>query len=745
MNPLRLRASAFRSYPELDLTFPEGCVAIVGPNGSGKSSLIAALDVALFGSRSMGDYLSDDGDGETMFVELTFEHVGETYRVRRTFSAKGRGKSTTDFERLLPDPDVRIGFDFPPDAVVTSWEPLTAETQSATQEAIEEILGLSRETLHASALLMQGQGGVWTEAKPAERKAVLSEILGLSSWDRFLEAARTDRRSAERSLAETDGRIALLAERGGDVAVLAEAKLRAEEVVADREIAHGVLEGELTTAAENVTALERLAASYLAATSQVAATKARLAERQGVVDRATQAKAEAVQVQAELDRIGDPSIEVAGIETKLAESRARAERRREAEVERDKFLAEAREARMQADRLADECEAVQRAYEEASRKAAELNRAGVEHSCDRCGQAIHGEAYERTLMQIREERDEAQRRVAGYTERIAGLVEAESARAGFAAQVEIPDAPRDEEVVWLEQGLRSARQAELTVAEARERLRLLEATIAELTPEVLAELELLNAAHADAQAALAAIDEPEPGAVDAARVAAVTAKAQLDIAANALREARENLIRAQAALEQAQAAAQELAAARERRSELADEIEILTTLERAYGRDGIPALIVEASAIPQIEAEANRILVELGTAYRVELRTQRELKSGDGLADTLDVVVIAEAGERDYSTFSGGERSRLDVALRLALASLLANRRGAESKVLVLDEVSFLDEAGQAALVNVLLGLRDRFSKQVIVSHHSGLRDAPLDAILQVVKEDGRSRVEVAA
>jgi hypothetical protein len=52
----------------------------------------------------------------------------------------------------------------------------------------------------------------------------------------------------------------------------------------------------------------------------------------------------------------------------------------------------------------------------------------------------------------------------------------------------------------------------------------------------------------------------------------------------------------------------------------------LKLAEKAYGRDGIPALIVENAAIPQLELEANRILGELGGATagcRVELRTQR--------------------------------------------------------------------------------------------------------------------------
>ena len=55
------------------------------------------------------------------------------------------------------------------------------------------------------------------------------------------------------------------------------------------------------------------------------------------------------------------------------------------------------------------------------------------------------------------------------------------------------------------------------------------------------EIEILHKAVMDAESALHLLAEPEPGALDAAKVAAVAAKANMDIAASALREARENL------------------------------------------------------------------------------------------------------------------------------------------------------------------------------------------------------------
>jgi exonuclease SbcC len=103
MRPISLHLENVRTFDALDFDFPDGCCAIVGPNGSGKSTMVSALDIALFGAegRSLADWLSKEKPDATMKIELVFEHDGSTYRIRRTYDGRGRGKSTLDFERLI--------------------------------------------------------------------------------------------------------------------------------------------------------------------------------------------------------------------------------------------------------------------------------------------------------------------------------------------------------------------------------------------------------------------------------------------------------------------------------------------------------------------------------------------------------------------------------------------------------------------------------------------------------------------
>jgi exonuclease SbcC len=144
-----------------------------------------------------------------------------------------------------------------------------------------------------------------------------------------------------------------------------------------------------------------------------------------------------------------------------------------------------------------------------------------------------------------------------------------------------------------------------------------------------------------------------------------------------------------------------------------------------------------------LEAAANEVLSELSDGrMSVALRSQRETKAGT-LSETLDIIVSDERGERDYSTFSGGEAMRVDLGLRIGLSQLLARRASARMELCVLDETAAaLDVDGRALFAEMLHRIAGRFATVLVITHVTDLMEA-FDTTIQVAKDEAGSHVEV--
>lgn len=148
-------------------------------------------------------------------------------------------------------------------------------------------------------------------------------------------------------------------------------------------------------------------------------------------------------------------------------------------------------------------------------------------------------------------------------------------------------------------------------------------------------------------------------------------------------------------------------------------------LRTAFGKNGIPALIIE-DTLPELEARANELLDRLsGGRTRLHLETLRDTRTG-GTRETLDIRITDEQGvSRAYETFSGGEAFRVNFALRIALAQLLAARAGVRIRTLVVDEgFGTQDKQGIEAIVGAIQTIRDDFEKVLVITHLDELKEA---------------------
>jgi exonuclease SbcC len=296
----------------------------------------------------------------------------------------------------------------------------------------------------------------------------------------------------------------------------------------------------------------------------------------------------------------------------------------------------------------------------------------------------------------------------------------------------------------------AARQAELQGRSADGDLRRLENARAALVPlerelaeiqeqaaELIQEVEQLQAEH---RRAADELQEAQAQAPD------------LDAAEASLAQVQEQENRLRLEVGAARQAVLVLDDLKERRKSLeaerqdcARQVSLFRQLERSFGKDGVPALLIE-QALPEIEGRANEVLERLsGGNMAVRFVTQAAYKDKrrDDLKETLDIQISDGAGTRDYEMFSGGEAFRVNFAIRLALSQVLAQRAGARLQTLVIDEgFGSQDAQGRQRLIEAINLVRADFAKILVITHLDDLKDA-FPTRIEVEKTARGSQIQV--
>lgn len=248
MIPLSLSLQNFLSYgenvPPLEFSgFHVACIS--GRNGHGKSALLDAITWALWGeARKAGrDRFPNDGllriGATEMRVDFEFRLEADRYRVTRSFRKTGKS-ATTRLELQIFSPETG------------GYKALSeGDAVRKTQARIDALLCMTYPTFINSAFLLQGRADEFTRCKASQRKALLSDILGLSHYDAL--AARARERMRERDIArataqaKADAIAQTVEKRGEFVARRDEIETRRSEV-----------ERDLASAAERSDALREI-------------------------------------------------------------------------------------------------------------------------------------------------------------------------------------------------------------------------------------------------------------------------------------------------------------------------------------------------------------------------------------------------------------------------------------------------------------------------------------------------------
>jgi exonuclease SbcC len=309
VRPISLRLKGFTSFrDEQEIAFDGlDLFAITGPTGSGKSSILDAMTYALFGTveRVRGQVRQLVSQGQPrMSVTLEFAVDRRRYRVTRSTTAGGQTRVL--LERLEGGGWVQAGEG--------------ADRVREAEAMIERAIGLDYGAFTRSVLLPQGRFAEFLVGDPKQRRAILTELLGLELFERLARRAGELRRAAE---VEVVARARLLEEEYAGVTPEALAAAEAEVLRAqerERALAEAEQRVRAVAAAWERTAREREELSALAEelerSAQAAAAAAEALEALAAASEEAEGR---VRERAKAVRAGERALE------RAARARSRAE------------------------------------------------------------------------------------------------------------------------------------------------------------------------------------------------------------------------------------------------------------------------------------------------------------------------------------------------------------------------------------------------------------------------------------
>lgn len=768
LDVVRLEATDLIGLAEVAVDLEHVQLAVLqGPVGSGKSNVGAdLLRFALFGATRYGAKASErvireGADVATAAVELR-DASGHEYRVVRKVKRDGRGRTTQTLD------------------VLEGGRPLSDGKIESGSAAIAKLLGrLSDRTLCAANIVLQRDADRFAAAPAEQRKDLLSEAAGLEMYGDL--SLRTAKRLNE---AEKD--LARLEAQAEPLRVRAAASERLEAERADAELERGMaaadvtrLEREHTEATDTLERARERADAYAKAFEEAAAVQGRIEQVEAqVAERTTRTEAALAEWEKKASvaramvadkaallearsRLEAKRVELAAARTALEEAQAGLDAAQAAAAAHAK--AEALELRMQREidqlkaRRDREVAAAGAEIRTRERHAEELRASGCLERC------THDKAC--TVRREATDNDDA---ISTIADRVRDLQAPSADEVRLAKErdaIEFPEETPDtrgcgldvavargavdrieKEIVALERQTQVAEKiaaAEQVLKEHDEAVARLRSEHAEAASKLRTELAPLRTKRGELNVLLLSFGANPRGERDRAAAEQDRIAREVGAARTTAQRAGERAALLDGRLEELRAAAAELVQIEGRIHTAAAQVAIWKELIVAWRACRVMTL--ENSVIPAVEDLANDVLHRFPYGLQLRLVTQREKKSGDGLAETLDIEVIGGKAPV-YEGCSGGQRTAIDAATHIAIALVVARRQTTRLRWLYLDEPEGLDADGRAAFAAIARSASEELGmKTVVASHHEDLVEQLGGMVIRIEGIPGAARVGAAA
>jgi len=758
----------FKSYGELqtiDLRAVDAA-SIIGANGAGKSTIIEALTFALYGRstaterKELGiEAIIRDGEDEAL-ASVTFEKDGQIYTVERTARRTGSGKAT----------------------LLSSSRKVIQAGMLQVSKRVESIVGMDYETFVSSTIIRQDEMDKISGLRPGDRKQILSKIFGLELYDKL-------KKNTHEKLVETKVELAaseqvrsqlsqtILNEK--DVlSSLQEAEVtqkQAQSSITKSRVALEAVEVEIKKVLSEKTKYDVKRTHIESLEREIANANRELEETSEEVEEAKEAK----QTLATIDK------QIEGAKTIEAETEGAVKLRDEVNNSVIKLEQKVRHINQQITEEQDhhavvkaaktaECPVCKRPLDEKHRKKVleqydtalselktELESNNVQYLAEKTRLEKEILPKLRELERQGKQAQDLQVKKAGLdsiVSRLSDLVNKEKKlKTEIAEKTEQKRAEESESEI-LEKAVEEYDKLEKERSDLSERLAVLREKKAKLEsivsslPDLIETQAKLNSEMAQ-KTKQKEEEESELKTLEKAVEEYDKLERQKTNLSERLAELREEKAGAESSIKHLKTQAKEISNAKAELEHLKSQsgeqmraMEIYSILEDAFGKDGIPTAIL-TDLVPHVEEEASRILQELSNGrMTINFRFGRQTKGG---TQTDELVIEAEdnTGVHPVTRFSGGERMRINLALRLGISEEIARRSGYKGKIetLIIDEgFGALDEEGLQATIEILRQLRQKFKHITIISHVDDVKDA-FDTKLAVAKNPkGESIIQIA-
>jgi len=793
----------FVSHKSTRLSFDLGVTVIVGPNGAGKTSIFDGISFALFKTHSRGK------------DENLINRMARHARVSLRFSVPERGKDYVvrwEVRRKKKGGSEAKGVIY--EVVDGRERPITKEAGEKTiVPEIEKTLDVEKEMFESSIYVRQGEIERLVVEKPAERKRLISKLLGIDDFERAWELMGEIVREYESRRDTLRGEVKEKEHVERELRSREEELRKIREKIARAEEERREVEGEVKLAEEEAKELESVKKRYdelalrlnnveadlkvLRREAEEAENRLKrleelekgLEEKRGAYERYCILEEEGRRLEEEkrqyegarrtvemlMQRMVELKGEVEELERELDGKIREYSETLGVEVDADS-ISSVKEEKMKEIREAIEALKVKqrevngRIGEVAGRirdvkeKVEKLRGAGA--TCPLCGRKLTEEHKVRLIerligeeRRLRGEEEEARR----YAEEVDARIREEEERRESVERVNV------EVVRNLKENLDEKRKEMRRVREElegergkAEKFSRIEEELRRVREEAeglkgdyddyrLAEMELERLGDKErlGEECRRALDRLREAESEASRLREEIlelgydeeryrrVKERLDEVRVKLDDVKQRVASLEGEEKQLK---QRVEDAKARLTELEEKekeverieafVKLLGKIRDAYGKDGVQKLI-RSRARPAIERYTREYLNKFNLEY-----------SDVRLDEDYELTVIGPSGSQSVSAISGGERVALAIALRMAIAKVIA---GSKVETMIMDEPTvFLDEERRRELIEIL---KKAFREEarvvpqlIIVSHDRELEDAA-DTVYVVTKEGGWSRV----